>query len=145
MKTHVFALVATLLLLLLATKVDAQCRKHAKKNCADVLEGYTMDGSQEGEQLFEGEWRTYSRMFYSGVDYRVVVCIDEKVREGAWFEVLDDNGQVYYNSKETGSWHWDFNVSSGINLDVSIHMPEKPEDRYFRNSGCSTLMIGFMP
>ena len=139
------SILLSVLLAFAALDAQAQCRKFAKKACGDVLTGYTPDGTMEGEQLFEGEWRTYNRMFYSGVDYRVAVCVDEKVKEGTWFEVLDSNGKSLHNSKETGEFTWDFNVSSGIALDVVIHMPEKPEDRYFRNMGCVTLMIGFMP
>ena len=137
----------TIVALLLFSSLDAQaqCRKFAKKNCPDVLAGYTPDGTMEGEQLFEDEFRTYNRMFYSGVDYRVAICVDDKVKEGTWFEVVDSKGVVLHSTEGTGNYSWDFNVSSGIALDVIVHMPPKPEDRYFRNMGCTTLMIGFMP
>lgn len=141
----IIGLFAATVLMLNAADGFSQCRKHAKKTCGSVMEGYTMDGTMEGEQLFEGEWRTYNRMFYSGVDYRLAVCVDEKVREGAYFEVLDGDGAVFYTNKGTSEWHWDFDVSSGISMDVVVYMPKKPEDRYFRNAGCSTVMIGFMP
>lgn len=143
MRTRLFLLAFTLLM---AGAAQAQCRKFAKKHCGDAMDGYISDGTLEGEQLFEGEWRTYNRTFYSGVVYRIVICVDEEVVEGTWFEIVDSNGKVFYSSKDhNNELQFDFEVDAGINMDVIVHMPDKPEERYFRKSGCTAVYIGYKP
>ena len=63
---------------------SAQCKEFAKTTCKPDLLPYVHDGIYNATVLSEGETVELYKTFYSGQEYRIVVCADNDLLESKW-------------------------------------------------------------
>ena len=103
-----------------------------------MLSPFIHNGQMNSTMLKPGETADLQMTFYSGQDYRIVVC-GEPTLTGTSFKVLDKKRKVVYDSKDKGSNTWDFNVPSTQPLVINIDLPATNTVA----SGCVAVLVGF--
>lgn len=80
--------------------------------------------------------------FYSGQDYRILICTEETL-ENVTFVVSDMNGKVIFDSKEHNNTDvWDFKVKTTTELKVVVSAG-KNETGNGTATGCVSVLVGF--
>lgn len=136
-----------LLLLLLAGSLSpfystAQCTSFTKKKCMPALLPYIHNGQMNTVNLAPGESASTKASFYSGQDYRILVC-PHKILENVFFEVVNSDNQVVYSNKESKKEDWNFKVASTQELTVNVYVPAVESPAGMPQAGCVSLLIGF--
>lgn len=123
---------------------DAQCKTFAKKICKLELLPYVHDGIYNATVLSEGETAELFKTFYSGQDYRLAICGDDKLPP-IEFQVLDADRNVLFDNKKAKYTNvWDFKLESSQMLIIAIQVQTTDELNDEILSGCVALLIGFM-
>lgn len=129
--------------LLITSSVDAQCKMFAKKNCMPNVSPYTHNGQLNSATLVAGQKVQLEMTFYSGQNYRVLVCAQEVLGKVS-FRLLDVDKNVVFSSKENNNPdHWDFNLKSTQQLFVEVEVPKADNPNGIIPSGCVALLVGF--
>ncbi|MFQ5335014.1 MAG: hypothetical protein ACE5DN_02960 [Flavobacteriales bacterium] len=134
--------VAAVLMMLTASSAWAQCKSFSKKKCLPTLSPYIYNGQLNSAILFQGENAELLMTFYSGQDYRLIVC-NHDVLEGTYFEVKDTDGNLIYSSMEHETNIWDFNVRSTQQFKINVIIPKPDALSDLLASGCISVMVGF--
>ena len=93
-------------------------------------------------QLKEGGTTETSLTFYSGQDYRILVCAEETL-ENVYFTVSDATGKVVFDSKlHNNTDVWDFKVKTTTDLKVNVTVG-KNDDGNGTATGCVSILVGF--
>jgi hypothetical protein len=134
-----FAIVSTFPLF-----ANAQCNSFTKKKCMPQLAPYVHNGQLNSTSLAPGEVAELMMTFYSGQDYRILVCAQEVLGE-VGFKVMDSEKNVLFNSKEKdNAKFWDFNVKSTQQLIIEVSVPEvKSSPSSVVQTGCISVLVGF--
>lgn len=145
MKKFTIIFVAVLGLFFLSPQsAKAQCKTFAKTTCKSELLPYVHDGIYNATVLSEGETVELYKTFYSGQDYRIVVCGDDALPP-VEFQILDGDRNVLFDNKNNNlSQSWDFKLSSSQMLVVSIQVQTSEEMSDEIKSGCVAVLVGFM-
>lgn len=143
MKTVLFHIAASCVLLSISTVVSAQCKAFTKTQCADLLGNYTSNGQYNGAVMFEGEQATMVQTFYSNQDYRLVVCPQNSIADSVYFEVMDYRNSLLYSSRKSRSRTFDFNVESTQQLKVRIIVSRMSLGDQLKKNGCVSVLVGF--
>ena len=123
---------------------SAQCKTFSKKVCKLELLPYVHDGIYNATVLSEGETVELYKTFYSGQEYRLVICGDENLPP-VEFQVLDaDKNVLYNNADEDYSRKWDFTLESSQMLIISIQVQTSDELSDEIKEGCVSVLVGFM-
>ncbi|MFH2141530.1 MAG: hypothetical protein ABIJ97_03845 [Bacteroidota bacterium] len=123
---------------------NAQCKTFAKKICKLELLPYVHDGIYNATVLSEGETAELFKTFYSGQDYRLAICGDDKLPP-IEFQVLDADRNVLFDNKKSKYTNvWDFKLESSQMLIIAIQVQTTDELNDEILSGCVALLIGFM-
>lgn len=117
--------------------VSAQCKSIVKKNLSK-LSPYTHNGQLNSASLPEGGVADFKISCYKGLTYRLALAFDEVLGKVS-FRVLDEDNNEVYNSADSNSNSWDFNVDSSQELTVEINVPLSPTNL----RGCVALLVGF--
>ena len=136
-------LIAALFLTGLSTDVIAQCKPAwLKKKCIPKVTPFIHNGQMNSAQLKEGEKMQTTLTFYSGQDYRILVCADE-VLENVSFVVSDLNGAVIFDSRQHNNTDvWDFKVKTTSEMKVEVDAG-KNEYGDGTAAGCVSILVGF--
>ncbi len=122
----------------------AQCKSFAKKVCKLELLPYVHDGIYNATILSEGETVELFKTFYSGQEYRLSICGDEKLPP-IQFQVLDADKNVLYDNKDNNySKSWDFTLESSQMLVISIQVQTSDELSDEIAEGCVSVLVGFL-
>lgn len=135
-----------LILGLYSTEGAAQCKSFITKKCMPKMAPYTHNGQLNSTSLMEGETAELLMTFYSGQNYRILVCAQQVLGQ-ARFKLLDSQRNVVFDSKENAySESWDFSVKSTQQFVIQVSIP-KPDDApgAFVQSGCVAVLVGFKP
>ena len=145
MKKYTIILVAALGFFFLSPQsAQAQCKTFAKTTCKSELLPYVHDGIYNATVLSEGETVELYKTFYSGQEYRIVVCGDESLPP-IEFQILDGDRNVLFDNRDNDlSQMWDFKLSSSQMLVVSIQVQTSEEMSDEIKSGCVAVLVGFM-
>ena len=145
MKKYSIILVAILGLFFLSPQsAKAQCKTFAKTTCKSELLPYVHDGIYNATVLSEGETVELYKTFYSGQEYRIVVCGDESLPP-VEFQILDGDRNVLFDNKDNDySQIWDFKLGASQMLVVSIQVQTSDEMSDEIKSGCVAVLVGFM-
>lgn len=122
---------------------QAQCKNFTKRKCIPQMAPYINNGQYNGATLFEGESASVMMTFYSGQDYRLIVC-GQDILGDVLFEIKDEDGNVLYDNKDKGTGIWDFNVASTQQLMVQVTCPPSRNTHDLKNSGCVSILVGFL-
>ena len=145
MKKYTIILVAVLgLFFLTPQSAQAQCKVFAKTTCKAELLPYVHDGIYNATVLSEGETVELYKTFYSGQEYRIVVCGGEELPP-IEFQILDGDRNVLFDNKNAGLTQiWDFKLSASQMLVVSIQVQTSDGMSDEIKSGCVAALVGFM-
>ncbi len=133
---------AVSLMILSGSTAFSQCRNFTKKKCLPTLSPYIYNGQLNSTILFQGENAELVMTFYSGQDYRLIVC-NHDVLDGTYFEVKDNNNKIIHSSIDDESNMWDFNVRSTQQFIINVVVPKPEGMTDLLSSGCIAVMVGF--
>ena len=136
--------ITALLSLMMPFAADAQCRSFVKKQCLPKMAPFTHNGQLNTAVMAAGQMAELQMTFYSGQEYRIVVCSQESLTD-VWFRLVDTNKNEVFNSKNQrdNPNTWDFKMKSTQQLIIEIHAPESDSPNELVASGCVSLLIGF--
>lgn len=136
-------LIITVILLASQTG-NAQCKTFAKKVCMKQLIPYVHDGIYNATILSEGETAELFKTFYSGQEYRIVVCGDEELPV-ITFQLLDAQRNILFDSKEHNNTNYfDFKLEASQQLIIILEVQTTEELSERIPNGCVAVMVGFM-
>lgn len=125
----------------------AQCNSFAKKKCLPSLSPFTHNGQLNSTQLGAGETAELAMTFYSGQNYRLMVCNEPSI-EGVYFKLKDADHKEIYNSHEKEQ-KFDFNVKSTQQMFIEVVVPDHKNGEHTKgghditHSGCVSVLVGF--
>lgn len=121
----------------------ALCNKTwVKKKCMPKMTPFVHNGQVNMTDLKEGQKTEAVLTFYSGQDYRILVCGEETL-ENISFIVFDATGKLIFDSKTKNNTDvWDFRVKTTSQLKVVIDAG-KNDDGNGSAVGCVTVLVGF--
>ena len=121
----------------------AQCSKTwVRKKCVPKNSPFIHNGQMNTTQLKEGGKMETTLTFYSGQDYRILVCAEETL-ENVTFVVSDMNGKVIFDSKQHNNTDiWDFKVKTTTDLKVEVDAGHN-ESSDGTAMGCVSVLVGF--
>jgi hypothetical protein len=137
--------IAFLFVVLMNTSASAQCKSFAKRICKLDLFPYIHDGNYDASNILtEGEEADLYKTFFSGQEYRMVVCASEPLPP-IEFKVIDANRNVVYDNREHNMAKiWDFKLESSQQLRIVLKVPvsKKKASEGDIISGCVSVLIG---
>lgn len=145
MKTIQIVLII-LLTLIFATSTQAQnCKKFAKKECLPELMPYLHDGQFNVTTLAPGESAQMYMTFYSGQEYRILVCAEEVLGEKVILKIKDANRNVIFDNTTNDylNW-WTFSVKSSQQLIIEVTIPSLEVEGESEIVGCVSILLGFL-
>jgi hypothetical protein len=121
----------------------AQCRSFAKNKCLHNLLPYTFNETFNAAQLAPGEEAEVDLTFYSGQEYRLMVCAHQILGEVNW-KLMDATGQTLFESTpEQPKALFDFKVANTQQLKVHIDVPAKAGSNEMLQVGCVAILVGY--
>jgi hypothetical protein len=126
----------------LSLTASAQCRSFAKNKCVPELAPYKFNETFNAAQLAPGEEAEVSLTFYSGQDYRVMVCTHPILGEVNW-KLVDENNKVIFESlADEPKHHFDLKAANTVPMKVVVWVPTKGSNAMV-HVGCVAIMVGF--
>ena len=132
-----------LLFFILPILTNAQCEQFAKQNIWKTkLYPYIHDGIYNTQKLTQGETVELYKTFFSGQDYRILICADNNLPK-IEFKILDVNRNIIFDNKENNlSNIWDFYFNTNLQTIISIHVPAN--NNVNKQLGCVAILIGYL-
>lgn len=127
---------------LVSLAVSAQCTSFTKKKCMPELLPYIHNGQMNTVNLAPGESASTKASFFSGQNYKVLVC-PNKILENVYFEVWTSDNELVYSSKDSKKDDWSFNVTSTQELTINVFVPPAESPNGIVASGCVSVLVGF--
>ena len=120
----------------------SQCKSNAKK-CIPELFPYTLSDELNSVQMTEDVTSDLLLTFFSGQDYRVIVCTPAGLGN-IEFKVKDVREHVVFNSKDHNyAQSWDFKVSATDDYFIELNLVNTSADAKKKLKGCVTVLVGF--
>lgn len=144
MKQYYFlkAIVAACIIALPAA-INAQCSTFLKKKCMPKIQPFTQNGQVNTSTLSSGQKTSLNLTFYSGQDYRVLVCAEKQLGEIS-FVIMDMEKKIVFDSKKNDlPDFWDFKVKNTQQFIVEVQVPESESSGSVPPTGCVSIMVGF--
>ena len=121
---------------------NAQCRAFTKKTCRPQIEPYIHNGQMNNAVLYPEDNADIILTFYSGQDYRLVVCSEEQLGD-VTFKVTDMDRKTIFDSKDKKTNTFDFKVNSTRQLIVTLSVPKSKNTHELDFNGCVSVLVGF--
>ena len=132
------------LLVSIPTMSFAQCKNFTRKECMPKLSPYIYNGQLNSAILNEGDVAELMLTFYSNQDYRILVCAKDNLGK-IGFRLLDSERNVIFDNKDHDyPQSWDFSSTSTQQLIVEVTVPENDTDEKTIQSGCVSILVGFI-
>lgn len=126
-----------------ALELNSQCKSYIKRTCIPKLSPYAHSGQLNKTVLFPGDQAEIMLTFYSGMDYRIVVC-SEVILGKVTYKVMDmDRNVIFDSSKEKDKGSFDFKVASTQQLMVEINVPKPLVEPEILPQGCVAVVVGY--
>lgn len=105
------------------------------------MQGFIPGESFNAVKLFPGDAAEVEMTFYSGVDYRLLVCSHDILGD-VNFQLVDKEGQVIYdNADREYTEFFDFRLEGTRTFDLMIEVPEQA-DLSINPQGCVAILLG---
>lgn len=136
-------LLSAIFSLAVTSDIVSQCSKTwVHKKCVPKISPFIHDGNTNSVLLKEGQTTESVLTFYSGQDYRILVCAEETL-ENVTFTVSDMTGKVLFDSKQHDNTDfWDFKVKTTTEMRVVVDAG-KNEGGDGSAQGCVSILVGF--
>lgn len=129
-------------LLLGASTTQAQCRSFAKNKCLPGIAPYKFNESFNAAQLAPGEEAEVQLTFFSGQEYRVMVCAHPILGDVNW-KLVDENNKIVFESlAPEAKPHFDLKAVNTTRMKVVVWVPSKPKSDLV-HVGCVAILMGF--
>lgn len=126
-----------------ANESAAQCRSFARNNCIPELAPYKFNETFSAAQLAPGEEAEVNLTFYSGQDYRVMVCAD-KVLDAVNWKLVDASNKIVFESfADDPKRTFDLRVENTQQMKVMVWVPDKSKASGMVPVGCVVILVGF--
>lgn len=137
-------IVAVLFLLTLPAVSHAQCRSFAKNKCMPLMAPYKFNETFNAAQLAPGEEAQVDLTFYSGQEYRLLVCTHSILGTVNW-QLRDASGKSLFESNaEAPKEQFDFKVATTQKLTVHLAVPEANKGgNNMLTVGCVSILVGY--
>jgi hypothetical protein len=129
--------------LLGASFAQAQCRSFAKNKCVPELAPYKFNETFNAAQLAPGEEAEVNLTFFSGQEYRVMVCAHPILGEVNWKLVDANNKMVFESLADKPRKHFDLKATSTTQMKVVVWVPPLKAKSDMVHVGCVAIMLGF--
>ncbi|MCB0792585.1 MAG: hypothetical protein H6595_07380 [Flavobacteriales bacterium] len=121
---------------------DAQCRSFVKHQCLPDLAPYKFNEQFNGAQLAPGEDAEVSLTFFSGQEYRVMVCAHPILGEVNW-KLVDGANKIIFESLADDPKHFfDLKMASTQQLKLQVWVPNGGSSDMV-HLGCVAILVGF--
>lgn len=125
----------------LNTAFSQQCKSFVKNNCREAMGEYIPGQDFNSAKMMAGDEAEVEMTFYSGEDYRLLVC-NHPVLGQVEFQVVDLSGtELFDNTKNDNTDHFDFRVEGTKTLLVKLKAPPAT-DTSLNPQGCVAIMVG---
>lgn len=141
---HITPIIAAFLLLALPAVAHAQCRSFAKNKCMPAMAPYKFNETFNAAQLAPGEDAQVDLTFYSGQEYRLLVCSHPILGQVNW-QLSDASGKALFESTANDPKdHFDFKVATTQKLTVHIDVPAADKGgNNMLTVGCVSILLGY--
>ncbi len=141
---HTHLIIAFVAAMALPLAASAQCRSFAKNKCIPSLAPYKFNETFNAAQLAPGEEAEVELTFYSGQEYRVLVCTHPILGAVNW-KLMDATGKSLFESQaDAPKDTFDFKVATTQKLVVHIDVPSgKRDGNNLLTVGCVGILVGF--
>jgi hypothetical protein len=141
---HLSSLIAAVLLSALPLASQAQCRSFAKNKCIPALAPYKFNETFNAAQLAPGEEAEVDLTFYSGQEYRVLVCAHPILGNVNW-RLSDASGKsLFESSADDPKPSFEFRVATTQKLTIHIDVPSTAKGgNGMMKVGCVGILVGF--
>lgn len=120
----------------------AQCKAFAKSKCVPELAPFRFNETFSAAQLAPGEEAEVNLTFYSGQEYRVMVCPHPILGEVNW-KLVDSNNKIVFESlADEPKRTFDLKVAATQQLKVVVWVPSKSKTDMV-HVGCVAILLGF--
>jgi len=125
-----------------AMAASAQCRSFAKNKCVPELAPYKFNETFNAAQLAPGEEAEVNLTFYSGQEYRVMVCTHPILGEVNW-KLVDQNNKIVFESlADEPKRFFDLKAANTVPMKVVVWVPNKGSGSMV-HVGCVAILMGF--
>lgn len=144
MRISRIVIIVALIAMMIPFAAGAQCKSFVKKQCMPKIAPFTHNGQLNTAMMSAGQTAELQMTFYSGQEYRILVCGQETLGK-IWFRLVDANKNEVFNSKSQrdNPMSWDFKMKSTQQLTIEIHAPEADSPNELVAGGCVSLLVGF--
>ena len=141
---HLRSLIAVLFIAALPIVANAQCRSFAKNKCMPSMAPYKFNETFNAAQLAPGEEAQVDLTFYSGQEYRLIVCAHPILGAINW-KLTDASGKAVFESNaDDPKDHFDFKVATTQKLTVNIAVPAAAKGgNNMLTVGCIGILVGY--
>ncbi|HMN04667.1 MAG TPA: hypothetical protein PKD45_02990 [Flavobacteriales bacterium] len=141
---QLFSLLALLLALSIPATSSAQCRSFAKNKCMPGMAPYKFNETFNAAQLAPGEEAQVDLTFYSGQEYRLLICSHPILGKVNW-QLRDAGGNTLTQSTgDAPKDHFDFKVATTQKLTVHIDVPAGDKGgNNMLTVGCVGILVGY--
>lgn len=122
---------------------NAQCKSYAKRSCRPLLTPYLHNGQVNNAVLVPGDKAELLLTFFSGQEYRMIVCGMPVLGEVTYKVMDSDRNVIFESAKNKDKKYFDFKVASTQQLIVEINVPESKSISDIVPEGCVSVLIGF--
>jgi hypothetical protein len=120
----------------------AQCKAYSKKFCIPVMSPYNHNGKMSNIILSQGETAELNVTFFSGQEYRLVIC-GQEILGKVNYRLLDKNRKEIFNSENNSELFFDFNVASTQQFILEVSAPASVAKNGLMQTGCVSVLVGF--
>ncbi len=139
---RIFSL-ALVMIVAATSNLNSQCKSYIKRSCIPKLTPYVHSGQLNKTVLFPGDKAEIMLTFYSGMDYRIIVC-SEVILGKVTYKVMDmDRNLIFDSAKEKDKGSFDFKVASTQQLMVEITVPQPVVQPEILPQGCVAVVVGY--
>ena len=130
------------LLALMSVGVHAQCRSFAKNKCVPGLAPYKFNETFNAAQLSPGEEAEVNLTFFSGQEYRVMVCTHPILGDVNW-KLVDQTEKVVFESLASDPKQiFDLKAAGTTQMKVVVTVPDRDGGNMV-HVGCVAILLGF--
>jgi hypothetical protein len=121
----------------------AQCKNFTMKKCMPGLAPFLHNGQLNSTTLSPGESAEMQMTFYSGQEYRLLVCGQEILGNVA-FKVSDMDKKSLFDSREhDNASTWDFKMTSTQQIIIEVIVPNSKSSNDLTQSACVSMLVGY--
>jgi hypothetical protein len=143
MRTLKILSLALVMVVTAATQLNSQCKSYIKRSCVPKLAPYIHSGQLNKTVLFPGDNAEIMLTFYSGMDYRLLVC-SELILGKVTYKVMDmDRNLIFDSAKDKDKTSFDFKVASTQQLLIEISVPKLLVQPEIEPQGCVAVVVGY--